>query len=51
MANEVDYPFVRRWGQLLGSHEYYIEDQVETPGSMVRQPTRSTGIATVRGTR
>jgi hypothetical protein len=29
MADENDYPFIRKWGQLLGSHDYYIEDQIE----------------------
>ena len=24
-----DYPFVRAWGRLMGSHQYYIDDQVE----------------------
>lgn len=24
-----DYPYIRAWGQLLGSYEYFIEAQIE----------------------
>lgn len=25
----VDYPYIRAWGQLLGSGQYYIDQEVE----------------------
>lgn len=29
MAKNTDYPFIRLWGQLMGSFSYYIQDQLE----------------------
>ena len=27
-ANANDYPWIRAWGQLLGSKDWYIQDQI-----------------------
>jgi hypothetical protein len=28
MTTQPDYPYIRRWGQLMGSYRYYIDGQV-----------------------
>ncbi|XVV02468.1 hypothetical protein ACQPW3_34690 [Actinosynnema sp. CA-248983] len=29
MPSSADYPFVRAWGRLMGSYDYYIRDKVQ----------------------
>lgn len=26
---KLDYPYIRAWGRMMGSHSYYVDDQVE----------------------